>query len=1286
MATGTVLPPAPPPNVQAAQPAVKNTAPQARQTLLVIERQLSRTKFHVRLVDLLSRFAILVVGVLGFMLVAALIDHWWVLPLGIWGRTVAFLLLVGGVAYYSVTQIAPLFIRRINATYAARAIEESRPSLKNSLINFLMLRGDRSGVREVVFEALERRAAEDIADVAVESAVDRAPVIRVGYVLLGVLAVCAAYKILSPKDPFQTFARVVAPWAEIAPPSRVQISDVQPGDLTVYRGRSQTISATVAGVREGVPVKLLYSTADGQTVDREVPMKPGVGGLQFSCELPTTTEKSLPDAAKPGLQQDVTYRVVASDAVTRNYRLAVVDAPMMVVEKVEYQFPAYTNKGPQTLIQGDIRALEGTKVTIHASANQPIRNAVLEFDPVAGGSGISTGSRPLESVPMQFDGQQARVTLTLLLQSDRNTAWHGSYQVRFTNAEGARSEQPVVHAIEVVRDLAPEVQILAPLKKVVEVPENGSLSMEVRAIDPDYSLSRLYLQGTSQGKTVLVEELLKDAVASPQAVAKYVFRPSEHKLVAGDEMIYVANAADNRTSPETGAAEPNQTSTAQYVVRVTAPLKSNPKEEPKPGEKPEEQPGEKPEEKQPNNPGERPEQNPLPKPGEKPMTKPGEKPMPGERPEENPQENPGEKGSKKEEDKGSNSKQGEKGSEKTGGKSEQKDGGSSGDSSEQKGGTEESAGGGGKSSQGEKPKEGTGEASQDKSSGGGTGSDQPDANSPSNSEGAERSESSQEGGASGQPSKTEHAGDAIEKILKNKEKHDKGSGGRSSSQSSNQDTGSGGEAEPKPGEGTEPTGTEPKTGDQDGTKSGNEPGEKASGIGTGEKTGNKTAANPGDKIGQKPMNTGDKSGQKTSEKPGEKAGSETKSGQGEKTAAKGRPGEKPGDKAGEPMTGAGGEKTKPGEKTQETGAKGAKGQEPAAGSPGSKPMGAANDNQTPQEKSAGGGEKGKKDAGNGRPGESGAGEGTKEKTGNADGQSGSEGKQKTQQPDGTEAKSSEASPPGQKKESDSQGGESGDKKGGGKTGGDGQSANQAGNKNPGSNSVGDNGTPGAPEKGAGSKTGDIPGNDQKSGGKEGTTGEKSKSGSEERPGEGKEPGGKPGEKPAGDPAEAQGSGEKSGSREAQGDKTGPGQVVGGGKPGTPEGPPPSPKEAADAEQANLEYARKATEMALEHLRDQKQEPDPELLKELGWTKEELAEFVRRWDAMEQAAKQDPKARKELDESLRSLGLRPAKNRKRSAPGVSDNQRDLRDSGSRSSAPPSYREQFEQFRKGAGRSE
>ena len=45
-----------------------------------------------------------------------------------------------------------------------------------------------------------------------------------------------------------------------------------------------------------------------------------------------------------------------------------------------------------------------------------------------------------------------------------------------------------------------------------------------------------------------------------------------------------------------------------------------------------------------------------------------------------------------------------------------------------------------------------------------------------------------------------------------------------------------------------------------------------------------------------------------------------------------------------------------------------------------------------------------------------------------------------------------------------------------------------------------------------------------------------------------------------------------------------------------------------------------------------------------------------------------------------LGLTPAKNRKQIGGNKSDNTRDLRDSGSRTSAPKSYRDQFDNFRK------
>jgi hypothetical protein len=107
-------------------------------------------------------------------------------------------------------------------------------------------------------------------------------------------------------------------------------------------------------------------------------------------------------------------------------------------------------------------------------------------------------------------------------------------------------------------------------------------------------------------------------------------------------------------------------------------------------------------------------------------------------------------------------------------------------------------------------------------------------------------------------------------------------------------------------------------------------------------------------------------------------------------------------------------------------------------------------------------------------------------------------------------------------------------------------------------------------------------------------------------------------------------------------------------------------------------------MVLQHLKDEAHRPDPELLKRLGWTPEDLAAFLRRWEALARAAEEDPGNRRELDEALRSLGLRDPALRKRSGGNVSDQQRDLRDAGNRSSPPPAYRELFDAFRKGAAR--
>jgi hypothetical protein len=240
MATGAVHSIVPPP-----PPVPADSLERER----LIERQLSRAGWHVRLVDLASGLAIWIIGVLALFLAAAAYDH--VVGLGTFGRLAALAVLVAGSLYYLGLQVVPLVVRRINPTYAAHTIEEATPSLKNSLVNFLLLRRERSGLREVVYQAVERQAATDIAAVPIEATIDRTRLIHAGYVLCAVMALFAAYKILSPKDPFQTVARVLAPWADIARPSRVQIIEVLPGSAEVYHGQSVKIATTVRGLREG---------------------------------------------------------------------------------------------------------------------------------------------------------------------------------------------------------------------------------------------------------------------------------------------------------------------------------------------------------------------------------------------------------------------------------------------------------------------------------------------------------------------------------------------------------------------------------------------------------------------------------------------------------------------------------------------------------------------------------------------------------------------------------------------------------------------------------------------------------------------------------------------------------------------------------------------------------------------------------------------------------------------------------------------------------------------------
>jgi hypothetical protein len=275
------------------------------------------------------------------------------------------------------------------------------------------------------------------------------------------------------------------------------------------------------------------------------------------------------------------------------------------------------------------------------------------------------------------------------------------------------------------------------------------------------------------------------------------------------------------------------------------------------------------------------------------------------------------------------------------------------------------------------------------------------------------------------------------------------------------------------------------------------------------------------------------------------------------------------------------------------------------------------------------------------------------------------------------------SPSTSEKESDSQGRDDGDRSGGGKKGG-GQKANKSGTGGPGQNTPADEGAGRSDEAGQG-ETSNRAGGDRQADKKTGRSGSQPGQGSSSKPiasdGDKSGPG-----KPAAGQGSASNSSQPSG-RESQQEpgSSQPAGTPGGGVPGQQPKPADRKWEPGkdEAEAANLDYARKATDLALKHLKDelQKGRPDAELLNRLGWTKKDAQRFVERWDEMRKQAQvpgeRGADARRELDESLRSLGVRPRATSLKGKATHDDQLQGVRESR-RASAPPEYREQSQAY--------
>ncbi len=119
----------------------------------------------------------------------------------------------------------------------------------------------------------------------------------------------------------------------------------------------------------------------------------------------------------------------------------------------------------------------------------------------------------------------------------------------------------------------------------------------------------------------------------------------------------------------------------------------------------------------------------------------------------------------------------------------------------------------------------------------------------------------------------------------------------------------------------------------------------------------------------------------------------------------------------------------------------------------------------------------------------------------------------------------------------------------------------------------------------------------------------------------------------------------------------------------------------ESEKANEDYANRTTQMVLDYLNRQKEQPDPELLRDLNWTDDDLRKFTERWNrARNLATSPNPEDQKKWKEMLEDLGLSQQFAKPSAAGSKDDNFQQMRDSGSRVRPPENMRKQYDAFRR------
>ncbi len=155
--------------------------------------QISKTGSIIKANDLLTTAVGISTIFLSYLLLFVIFDHW--LIKGGFGHISRLSMLLGVVlacSGWAVWKLVIPYFKKITRLYSAHTLENNSEGMEGSLLNLIDLKKSDRPVNPAIISSLEKRAALSLSKTDTDLAIDRRPLMKLSYCLLGIVFLLCA--------------------------------------------------------------------------------------------------------------------------------------------------------------------------------------------------------------------------------------------------------------------------------------------------------------------------------------------------------------------------------------------------------------------------------------------------------------------------------------------------------------------------------------------------------------------------------------------------------------------------------------------------------------------------------------------------------------------------------------------------------------------------------------------------------------------------------------------------------------------------------------------------------------------------------------------------------------------------------------------------------------------------------------------------------------------------------------------------------------------------------------